>query len=57
VRAAHKEEEILEKFHLDRVSNKSEIGVSIEEEIINHQMIFQIDFAENKFQLEQRPLY
>jgi hypothetical protein len=27
--ATHKEEESSEKFHLDRVSNKSEIGVSI----------------------------
>jgi hypothetical protein len=27
--ATHKEEEISEKFHLDRVDNKSEIGVSI----------------------------
>jgi hypothetical protein len=28
-RATHKEEEISEKFHLDRVDNEPEIGVSI----------------------------
>jgi hypothetical protein len=39
------------KFHLDPFFNKSEIGVSIAKKIINHQMIFQIDCAEKKFQL------
>jgi hypothetical protein len=33
-RAAHEEEEISEKFHLDRVENKSESGVSITKLIV-----------------------
>jgi hypothetical protein len=34
------EEKISEKFHLDFVSNKSEIGVSIKKEIVYNQVIF-----------------
>jgi hypothetical protein len=59
VRSTHTEEEISDKrdgrrsetemgkCHVDRVFNKSEIGVSITKKIINHQRIFQIDHAGN----------